>query len=85
MALFLIYVEFFMKTSLSRNIGLDYSFTFLSNLNLLHALWMIYLSLKGFSLLELGLLEGIFHITSFLMEVPTGAVADLWGRRGSGV
>jgi MFS family permease len=85
MALFLIYVEFFMKTSLSRNIGLDYSFTFLSNLNLLHALWMIYLSLKGFSLLELGLLEGIFHITSFLMEVPTGAVADLWGRKNSRV
>ncbi|QEN07343.1 MFS transporter [Oceanispirochaeta crateris] len=72
-----------MKHKMARNINLDYSFTFLSNLNLLHALWMIYLSLKGFTLLELGLLEGIFHMTSFLMEVPTGAVADLWGRKHS--
>lgn len=65
------------------NIPLDYSFTFISNFNLLHALWMIYLHIKGFSLLELGILEGAFHLTSFLMEVPTGAVADLWGRRQS--
>lgn len=74
-----------MNRKMGRNIGLDYSFTFLNNLNLLHALWMIWLSLRGFSLLELGFLEGIFHITSFVMEVPTGAVADLWGRRQSRV
>ena len=43
---------------------------------------MIYLAgFKHFSLLQLGLLEGIFHLTSFLMEVPTGAVADIWGKR----
>ena len=75
-----------MNTSrIARNIPLDYSFTFISNFNLLHALWMIYLHMKGFSLLELGILEGTFHVTSFLMEVPTGAVADLWGRRNSRV
>jgi MFS family permease len=44
---------------------------------------MIYLASRGFSLLQLGILEGIFHVTSFLMEVPTGAVADLWGRKAS--
>lgn len=72
-----------MNQRVGRNIGLDYSFTFLNNLNLMHALWMIWLSMRGFSLLELGMLEGIFHTTSLLMEVPTGAVADLWGRRNS--
>jgi len=46
---------------------------------------MIYLALKGFSIVELGLLEGIYHITSFLMEIPTGAIADLWGRKISRV
>jgi MFS family permease len=50
-------------------------------MNLTHGIWMIYLALKGFSLVELGTLEGIYHITSFLMEVPTGAIADLWGRK----
>ncbi len=35
------------------------------------------------SLMQLGLLESIFHVTSFLMEIPTGVVADLFGRRMS--
>ncbi|WP_320129876.1 MFS transporter [uncultured Sphaerochaeta sp.] len=64
-----------------RNIGLNYLFVTLSTLNLTHGIWMIYLALRGFSLVELGILEGIYHITSFLMEVPTGAIADLWGRK----
>jgi MFS family permease len=44
---------------------------------------MIYLASKGFSLIQLGLLESTFHITSFLMEIPTGAVADIWGKKTS--
>ena len=44
---------------------------------------MIYLALQGFSLIELGILEGIYHATSFLMEVPIEVVADLWGRKTS--
>ncbi len=44
---------------------------------------MIYLAGKGMSLMQLGLLESIFHVTSFLMEIPTGVVADLFGRRMS--
>lgn len=68
---------------LYKNIPNNYIFIFLSNLNLTHGLWMIYLAAKGMSLVELGLLEGIFHITSFLMEVPTGLIADLYGRKTS--
>lgn len=41
---------------------------------------MIFLASNGFSLLELGLLEGLLHVVSFLGEIPTGAVADLKGR-----
>ena len=67
------------------NIRKNYLFVGLSSLNLTHGVWMIYLALKGFSLIELGLLEGIYHITSFLMEIPTGAIADLWGRKISRV
>ncbi len=71
-----------MKTeSLMNNIRINYIFTLFYNLNLTRGIWMIYLAYRGFSLLELGIFEGIFHLTSFLMEVPTGAVADLWGRR----
>jgi len=44
---------------------------------------MIYLASRGFSLVQLGIMESSFHITSFLMEIPTGAVADIWGRKTS--
>ncbi len=68
---------------LENNIPNNYIFIFLSNLNLTHGLWMIYLALKGMSLAQLGLLEGIFHVTSFLMEVPTGMIADIFKRKTS--
>lgn len=46
-------------------------------------IWMLYLAFKGLSLFQIGLMETIFHVTSFLMEVPTGAIADLYGRKTS--
>ncbi len=66
-----------------RNIRLNYIFIALSSLNLTHGVWMIYLSMRGFSLIELGILEGLYHVASFTMEIPTGAVADVWGRKWS--
>ena len=67
----------------TRNIALSYAFTVCMNLSFTHGIWMIYLASRGFSLIQLGALEAIFHITSFLMEVPTGSVADIWGRKTS--
>ncbi|NCB02389.1 MAG: MFS transporter [Spirochaetia bacterium] len=72
-------------SGIKNNIRQNYLFVALSSINLTHGVWMIFLAMKGFSLVELGLLEGIYHITSFLMEIPTGAVADLWGRKLSRV
>ncbi len=80
--------ELYMKTltfnnRLKKNIKRNYVFTMIQNLDLTRGIWMIYLASKGMSLTQLGLLETIFHITSFLMEVPTGAIADIYGRRVS--
>lgn len=66
---------------LKRNIFKNYIFTLISSLDFTRGIWMIYLAGKGLSLTQLGLLETIFHITSFAMEVPTGAIADIFGRR----
>lgn len=70
---------------LRQNISRNYLFMFLYNLDLTRGIWMIYLASRGMSLTQLGLLETIFHLTSFTMEVPTGAVADLFGRKTSRV
>jgi MFS family permease len=74
---------YYLKQRLKRNIPVNYLFTFLFYTDLTRGIWMIYLAGRGFSLIQLGLLESAFHVTSFLMEVPTGAIADLWGRKAS--
>jgi MFS family permease len=53
------------------------------SLSITRGFWMIYLASKGMSLVQLGILEGLFHVTSFIMETPTGAIADLFGRKFS--
>ncbi len=47
------------------------------------AVWVIFLLQRGFSLAQVGLAEGIYHITSMICEVPSGMAADLFGRRRS--
>lgn len=66
---------------LEKNILLDYIYTFMKNFDISSAVWVLYLDYRGLSLLEIGLLEGIFHIASMLFEVPSGAIADLVGRK----
>ena len=42
---------------------------------------MALLALRGFSLLQIGILESIFHIASSCFEIPSGVVADVFGRK----
>lgn len=70
-----------MNQNLKKNIYLDYLFRFLSNFNLCDAIWVLYLGYKGLSLWQIGVIEGIFHATSLLSEIPSGALADLLGRK----
>ncbi|MCF0147790.1 MAG: MFS transporter [Clostridium sp.] len=66
---------------ISKNIKNEYLYRFLSSFDITSAIWVLYLGYKGMTLAEVGLLEGIFHVTGFLSELPTGALADLFGRR----
>ncbi|MGE5495591.1 MAG: MFS transporter [Burkholderiales bacterium] len=66
-----------------KNIAVNYVFTFFKSIDVTNGIWMLYLASKGLSLFEIGLLEGIFHVTSLVMETPTGAVADIFGRKMS--
>lgn len=45
------------------------------------AVWVIFLLERGFSLAEVGIAEGVYHVTSMIFEVPSGMAADLFGRR----
>lgn len=68
---------------LKRNVTLDYISTFITNLNMQSSVWVLYLAYCGLNLAQIGLVEGIYHATSILFEVPSGAVADLLGRKKS--
>lgn len=70
-------------TGYYKNIFVNYVFTFIRNLNVTQGVWMLFLASRGLSLFQIGLLEGIFHVTSLLMETPTGAIADIFGRKTS--
>jgi MFS family permease len=66
---------------LSRNITTDYIFCFVKNFDISSSIWVLYMVFKGMSLWQIGIVEGVYHLTSLLLEVPTGALADLLGRR----
>ncbi|HPE69078.1 MAG TPA: MFS transporter [Thermotogota bacterium] len=65
----------------TKNISRNYFFVFLGSVQLTQGFWMIFLAARGMSLAQIGILEGLFHVTSLAMEVPTGAIADLLGRK----
>ena len=46
-------------------------------------IWVVFLQRKGLSLTQVGLLEGVAWTLTALLEVPTGAIADRWGRKAS--
>lgn len=68
---------------LVRNIKLSYINTFITNLNMQSAIWVLYLAYCGMNLMQIGMIEGIYHITSMICEIPSGALADLVGRKRS--
>jgi len=45
------------------------------------ALFILLAQARGMSLAQLGLLTALYSATVFLLEVPTGGLADAWGRR----
>lgn len=43
--------------------------------------WVAILAARGYNLAQIGFAETIFHITSLLLEIPSGVFADLFGRK----
>lgn len=46
-------------------------------------IWVVFLQRKGLSLTQIGLLEAGAWIIAAALEVPTGMIADRWGRKAS--
>ena len=46
-------------------------------------IWVVFLQGRGVTLTQIGVLEGAAWVITAFLEVPTGAVADRWGRKAS--
>ncbi len=67
--------------TLKRQICRIYAITALGSLQLAGACWAALLAARGFSLTQIGWAEAVFHLTSLLFEVPSGVIADVFGRK----
>lgn len=67
--------------NINKQLFRTYSYAFFAYCGITQ-LWVIYLSQVGLSLVQIGLCESIFHIASFLFEIPSGVLADRFTYRG---
>jgi len=47
------------------------------------AFWIIYILEHGLTTIQVGIAESILHIALFLSEIPSGLIADIYGRKTS--
>lgn len=69
-------------SAFARNIPLYYLFQFVRGFHFWLPIWFLFLqSQHGLSYVQIGFMEVLFGIATILAEVPTGAIADRFGRR----
>ena len=66
-----------------RQLRLLYLNTSLGVFQIAGASWVALLAARGFSLVEIGFAESVFHVASLLFEVPSGVISDVFGRKRS--
>ena len=60
-----------------------YYSNFIGNASIAGAAWVLLLVSDGYSLIQVGLAETVFHIVSLSCEIPSGVFADVFGRKKS--
>lgn len=60
-----------------------YTISALSSFQIAGASWVALLAARGFSLVQIGIAEGVFHVASLLFELPSGVISDVFGRKKS--
>lgn len=71
------------KINIKAQLGKIYAIDTFGAFMLAGASWVALLAARGFSTLEIGWFESIFHVVSMICEVPSGAVSDVFGRKKS--
>ncbi len=70
-----------MTQVIDRNIVKFGLYGFLKNLKLFEPFFYLYLLSIGLSYFQIGLILSVRELSAYVFEIPTGVVADLWGRK----
>lgn len=64
-------------------LGRFYAYQVVAELSFTGGIWILYLQHRGFSLPEIGLAESVFHLAPVTLELASGSIADVLGRKWS--
>jgi MFS family permease len=69
------------RRPIEKDLALFQIYRFLSTSYLFAPVIMLFFAARGLSVTEVTLLNSVYCVTAMLFEVPTGVLADRWGRR----
>lgn len=69
----------------NRMVLLYMTFVFLSNFSTILYFLTVYLEFVGFSMVAISGMMIAYQVSKFILEVPTGCIADRFGRKASGL
>ena len=69
----------------NRMVLLYMAFVFLSNFSTILYFLTVYLEFVGFSMVAISSMMIAYQVSKFILEVPTGYIADRFGRKASGL
>src|SRR5688572_16625189 len=64
-------------------LGRYYGFHLVAEISLTGGIWILYLQHLGLSLTQIGIAEAVFHLAPITLELPSGSLADVFGRKWS--
>lgn len=70
---------------MNKSIPLYMTFVFLSNFSTILYFLTVYLEFVGFSMVAISSMMIAYQVSKFILEVPTGYIADRFGRKASGL
>ena len=73
------------RMRMNKSIPLYMTFVFLSNFSTILYFLTVYLEFVGFSMVAISGMMIAYQVSKFILEVPTGYIADRFGRKASGL
>lgn len=65
----------------NKNTFLIFALRFLDSFYMIDLIHTVYMSMQGFDMLRIGMIFSVYQLSKMIFEVPTGIVADKFGRK----